>query len=345
MRERILRALRGEEVDRRPIWLMRQAGRYLPGYRALRERHSILELARTPELAAQITLEPLHRFDLDAAVVYADITLPYAGLGIDFSIDPGVGPVIPKPIRTRAQVDALTEFDAEKSVGFVGGAIRRYRELETERPIIGFAGGPFTLASYLIEGGASREYAETKRFLYRDPAGFDLLLDRLTDLTVDYLRMQARAGAGALQLFDTWVGTVSDRTFADHLAGRLQRLFEALKPLRLPTIYFSTGSSHLLEQFAGLGATAIGVDWRESLGRVRRRIGGDLALQGNLDPGALLGDAASLRGAAQRVLDEIPDGRSHVFNLGHGVLPTTDPTRVEELVEFVHREGTEGRSS
>ncbi len=343
MRDRILRALRGEEVDRRPIWLMRQAGRYLPGYRALRERHSILELARTPELAAEVTLEPLRRFDVDAAVVYADITLPFAGLGIDFSIDPGVGPVIPHPIRTRAQVEALTEFDAERSVGFVGGAIRRYRELETERPIIGFAGGPFTLASYLIEGGASREYAETKRFLYRDTAGFDLLLDRLTEMTIDYLRMQARAGAGALQLFDTWVGTVSDRAFAEHLAGRLRRLFDALEPLKLPTIYFSTGSAHLLEQFADLGATALGVDWRESLGRVRKRVGPDLALQGNLDPGALLGDATTLRAAARRVLDEIPDGRSHVFNLGHGVLPDTDPARVEELVEFVHSAGDAGR--
>ncbi|EQD50367.1 uroporphyrinogen decarboxylase [mine drainage metagenome] len=230
----------------------------------------------------------------------------------------------------------MTAFDAEKSVGFVGGTIRRYRELETDRPIIGFAGGPFTLASYLIEGGASREYAETKRFLYRDPAGFDLLLDRLTDMTVEYLRMQARAGAAALQLFDTWVGTVSDRVFAEHLAGRLKRLFGALQPLKLPTIYFSTGSSHLLEQLAGLGATALGVDWRESLGRVRRRIGADLALQGNLDPGALLGDAGTLRAATRRVLNEIPDGRSHVFNLGHGVLPTTDPARVQELVEFVH---------
>lgn len=321
---------------------MRQAGRYLPGYRALRERHPILELARTPELAVEVTLEPLRRFDLDAAVVYADISLPYAGLGIDFSIDPGVGPVIPHPIRSRAQVEALTEFDAEKSVGFVGGTIRRYRELETDRPIIGFAGGPFTLASYLIEGGASREYAETKRFLYRDPAGFDLLLDRLTDMTVEYLRMQARAGVGALQLFDSWVGTVSDRVFAEHLARPLERLFETLQPLKLPTIYFSTGSSHLLEQFADLGATALGVDWRESLGRVRRRIGPDLALQGNLDPGALLADAETLRAAAQRVLDEIPDGRSHVFNLGHGVLPATDPARVEELVEFVHHGQAKG---
>ncbi len=336
MRDRVLRALRGEEVDRRPIWLMRQAGRYLPGSRALRERHSILELARTPGLAAEVTLEPLRRFDLDAAIVYADITLPYAGLGVDFSIDPGVGPVIPKPIRTRAQVEGLAAFDAERSVGFVGETIRRYRELEADRPIIGFAGGPFTLASYLIEGGASREYTETKRFLYRDPGGFDLLLDRLTDMTVEYLRLQAGAGASALQLFDSWIGTVSDRVFAEHIAGRLQRLFDALQPLKLPTIYFSTGSSHLLEELADLGATALGVDWRESLGRVRSRVGADLALQGNLDPGALLGDAATLRTAAQRVLNEIPDGRSHVFNLGHGVLPSTDPVRVEELVEFVH---------
>ncbi len=343
-RPRLVRALRGEETDTTPIWLMRQAGRHLPGYRKLRETHSVLELARSPELAAEITLEPLRRYDVDAGVVFADISLPFLGLGVPFSIDPGLGPVVSHPIRTRADVDALTEFDARASVPFVGRAIERFLELEPERPIVGFAGGPFTLASYLIEGGPSREYTETKRLLYSDPATFDRLLERLATATVDYLRLQAESGAEALQLFDTWVGAVSPSVFERHLRDPLRTIFDGLKGTGRPTIYFSTGSSHLLELLARTGADALGVDWREPLGRVRARVGPTLALQGNLDPGALLGTPELLRREAQRVLDELPDGRAHVFNLGHGVLPGTDPRRVEELVEFVHAAGRDRRA-
>ncbi|HTT15576.1 MAG TPA: uroporphyrinogen decarboxylase [Thermoplasmata archaeon] len=338
-RDRLVRALRGEETDTTPIWLMRQAGRHLPGYRALRATHPILEIARSPELAAQVTLEPVRRYDVDAGVVFADISLPFLGLGVPFSIDPGRGPVVPHPIRTRADVDGLTAFDARRSVPFVGQAIERFLALEPERPILGFAGGPFTLAAYLIEGGASREYPETKRLLYTDPVAFDRLLDRLTEMTIAYLRLQAESGAAALQLFDTWVGAVSPAVFARHLLGPLQRLFDALSDGGRPTIYFSTGSSHLLELLARTGADALGVDWREPLGRVRARVGPRLALQGNLDPGALLGPPDAVRREADRVLDEVPDGRAHVFNLGHGVLPETEPERVRELVDHVHAAG------
>ncbi|MEM0129473.1 MAG: uroporphyrinogen decarboxylase family protein, partial [Thermoplasmata archaeon] len=262
MRDRLLRALRGEEVDRRPIWLMRQAGRYLPGYRRLREEHPILELARTPALAAEVTLEPVRRFDVDAGVVYADITLPFAGFGVPFTIDPGVGPIIPRPIRRPEDVDRLAPFDAPRELAFVGEAIRRFHDAGTDRPIIGFAGGPFTLASYLIEGGPSRDYGETKRFLYAHPEAFDRLLRVLTEMTIDYLALQARSGANALQIFDTWVGVASPRVFARHLAEPLAEIFRELRPTGCPTIYFSTGSSHLLEPIAGLGSDAIGVDWR-----------------------------------------------------------------------------------
>lgn len=336
MRQRLLRALRGEEVDRRPIWLMRQAGRYLPGYRALRATHSVLEIARSPALACEVTLEPVRRFDVDAAVVYADITLPLAGLGIDFDIDPGVGPVIPHPIRTRPDVDRLTSFDAEAAVGFVGDAIRRFDAAGTDRPIIGFAGGPFTLASYLIEGGPSRDLYRTRRMMEADPATFDRLLGRLAEMTGPYLRMQARAGAAALQVFDTWVGAVSARRFARHLAPGLVALFSELRATGVPTIYFATASSHLLGEFARLGADALGVDWRVPLGRVRAEVGDRIALQGNLDPAALLANPATLATAAREVLDELPDAGSHIFNLGHGVLPDTDPERIRELVELVH---------
>ena len=342
-RDRLVRALRGEATDTTPIWLMRQAGRHLPGYRKLRETHPILEIARNPDLAAEVTLEPLRRYDVDAGVVFADISLPFLGLGVPFSIDPGSGPVVPHPLRTPEDVASLTEFNARASVPFVGQAIERFLELETDRPIIGFAGGPFTLAAYLIEGGPSREYIETKRFLYSDPRTFDRLIERLTAMTVDYLRLQAESGAAALQLFDTWVGAVTPSVFEHHLLEPIRTIFDELRPLGRPTIYFSTGSSHLVELLARARPDALGVDWREPLGRVRRRVGDGIALQGNLDPGALLGTSETLRREAQAVLDEVPGGRAHVFNLGHGVLPATDPERVRELVEFVHAVGGGGQ--
>jgi uroporphyrinogen decarboxylase len=324
---------------------MRQAGRHLPGYRKLRETHPLLELAQTPELAAEVALEPVRRYDVDAGVVFADISLPFLGLGVSFSIDPGIGPVVAHPIRTRQSVEALTEFDARGSVPFVGRAIERFLELEPDRPIIGFGGGPFTLAAYLVDGGPTREYIETKRLLYGDPVAFDRLIDRLTDMTINYLRFQAESGAAALQLFDTWVGAVTPSVFERHLLVPLQRIFEELRPLHRPTIYFSTGSAHLNELLAQVGSDALGVDWRQPLDRVRRQIGNRMALQGNLDPGALLAPSEAMRQEARQVLDKIPGGKSHVFNLGHGVLPATDPDRVRELVEFVHEVGRELRKS
>lgn len=335
-RDRLVRALRGEPVDAIPIWLMRQAGRHLPGYRELRSKYEILEIARTPELAARVTIEPLERFDLDAAVVFADITIPYLGLGVDFRIDPGIGPVVAPPVRDRAAVDRLRPFDAERDAGFVGAAIRRFRELRPDRPIIGFAGAPFTLASYLIEGGASREFVGTRGWLHADPAGFAHLLDRLTEVTIDYLRLQAKAGAEALQLFDTWVGQLSRSAFETVVLPRLRTIFDALEPFRVPTIYFSTGSAHLLDLAARSHATALGVDWRTPLGWVRRQVGSRVALQGNLDPVALTTDGPTVRRLAREVLDELPDGRGHVFNLGHGVPPDARAECVEALTDFVH---------
>jgi uroporphyrinogen decarboxylase len=228
-------------------------------------------------------------------------------------------------------------------VPFVGGAIERFLELEPERPIIGFAGGPFTLAAYLVEGGPSREYLATKKLLYSDPATFDLLIGRLAEMTIDYLALQAASGAAALQLFDTWVGAVSPSVFDRHLLGPLRTIVDGVRALGRPMIYFSTGSSHLLERIAATGVDALGVDWREPLGHVRQRVGPKFALQGNLDPGALLADPETVRRETQLVLDELPGGRAHVFNLGHGVLPDTDPDRVRELVEYVHAAGRERR--
>ena len=332
----MVRALRGEVTEPRPIWLMRQAGRHLPGYRALRARRSLLEIVQDPDAAAEVALEPVRRYDVDAGVVFADISVPFLGLGVPFSLDPGVGPVVQRPIRTRADVNALTEFDARGSTPFVGEAITRFLAQEHDRPILGFAGGPFTMAAYLIDGRPSRDQAETKRLMYAEPATFDRLMGRLAEATIAYLRWQAESGAAALQLFDTWVGALSTSAYQRHVQEPVRAIFDGVRDLGRPTIYFATGSSHLLEQMAECGADALGVDWREPLGRVRRRVGEKVALQGNLDPAALLAPADQMRAEAGRVLAEIPDGRGHVFNLGHGVLPETDPTRVQELVELVH---------
>jgi uroporphyrinogen decarboxylase len=343
MRDRLVRALRGEPVDTTPIWLMRQAGRHLPGYRALRQTYGILEIARTPELAAEVTLEPMRTYDLDAGVVFADITLPFSGLGVDFRIDAGTGPVVPSPLRTAADVDRLRPFDAERDVGFVGDAIRRFRDACPDRPILGFAGAPFTLAAYLIEGAPSKEFLATRTMLQRDPATFDRLLAVLGEMTVAYLRMQVRAGAHALQLFDSWAGALSYRQFERHVAPVVRNVFAEVGSLGVPTIYFSTASAHLLPLLDSLGSTAVGVDHRVPLGTVRRTVGDRVALQGNLDPATLLAGSEAVARGAREVLAEVPERRSHVFNLGHGVLPETDPARVTELVEIVHRDGVAGR--
>lgn len=343
-RDRVLRALRSQPTDTTPIWLMRQAGRYLPGYRKLRGSHSILELASTPELAAEVTCEPLRLFDLDAGVIFADITLPFAGFGLEFRIDAGVGPVIPTPFRSSADLERLSAFDLG-AVRCVGEAIRAFHRLESERPLIGFAGAPFTLAAYLVEGGASREYTATRRMLYAEPELFEQLLVRLTDVTIDYLRLQVGAGADAVQLFDTWAGWLPLGVFELAVRPHLQRILSEIRRLEVPMIYFSTSSAHLLPALGSLGADAIGVDWRLPLGTVRRAVPAGLALQGNLDPGALLGSPRRMRSEAAAVLAELPDRRGHVFNLGHGVLPETPPEAVADLVAFVHAAGTGGGSS
>ncbi len=342
MRDRFLRALRGEPVDAVPIWLMRQAGRHLPGYRALRADHGILDIARDPELAARVTLEPLERFDLDAGVIFADITIPFLGLGVEFSIDAGVGPVVRHPIRSLPAVEGIRSFVANRDAGFVGDAIRRVREQRSDLPIIGFAGAPFTLAGYLVEGGASREYGETKRLLLAQPTVFRRLLRILTEATIDYLQLQVRAGAHALQLFDSWVGHLSRTEYEREILPSLQEIFQTFDDPAVPTIYFSTGSTHLLDLAARTGAQALGVDWRLPLGRVRRIVGDRIALQGNLDPVALRTDPGTIYRLAREVLDELPDHRGHVFNLGHGVPPDARPENVEALVEFVHRFASRG---
>ena len=333
MNRRFLDVLSGKEPDATPIWLMRQAGRYLPGYRKLRETHGILELAKDPDLAAQLAEEPLKLFDLDAAIVFADIIHPLEGLGVEVHLDPGQGPRIADPVRRREDLPRLrTPLDAEGQTGFVGQTIRRLRE-RTDRPVIGFSASPFTLACYLVEGKHERDFPAMRRLLSSDPETVRKLMMILSAATIEYVQMQERAGAQAIQIFDTWAGILSADQYATHVSPYLG---EILTSVDVPTIYFSTGTFHLLSLQSSLGATALSVDWRVPLDEVYRVTGDGIVLQGNLDPAALLGTPESLEAAARDVLSRVPSGARHIFNLGHGVLPETDPQQVQRLVNLVH---------
>ncbi|MCM8745241.1 uroporphyrinogen decarboxylase [Thermomicrobium sp. CFH 73360] len=332
---RFLRACRRQATDSTPVWLMRQAGRYLPEYRALRERYSLLELCQHPELAAEVTLQPLRRFSLDAAIVFADILLPLLALGIEVTFAVGDGPVIGQPLRDPARVSRFPDPD-ETALVPVAEAIRIVRgELPREIALMGFAGAPFTLASYLIEGGSSRQFLATKRFLLTHRTEWELLLDTLTDLTIRYLRLQVAAGANAVQLFDSWAGALAPVLYREAVLPWTQRIVQEIRSLGVPVIVFSTGTAGFLDLVAETGADVIGVDWRVELDRAWQLIG-DRAIQGNLDPAWLLAPRSDLERAVRDVLRRAGGRPGHIFNLGHGVLPETPPDAVAYLVELVH---------
>jgi uroporphyrinogen decarboxylase len=313
---------------------MRQAGRSLPEYRALREKHSILEMCSTPELAAQATLQPVERLGVDAAILFSDIVVPLRSMGIDLDIKPGVGPVIANPIRTVDDVDRLLPLDPETGVGFVLDAIRiLVRELEV--PLIGFAGAPFTLASYMIEGGPSRNFARTKSLMLGEPETWNKLMDRLSEAVLAYLRAQVGAGAQAIQLFDSWVGALAPAEYLTYVAPAVERIFGGLEDLAVPRIHFGVGTGELLGLMGSVGADVVGVDWRVPLSKARERVGEAYALQGNLDPAICLAPWHVIEEHADEVLRE-GGGVGHIFNLGHGVLPETDPDMLTRLVDHVH---------
>lgn len=338
MNDRFLRACRREPVDATPVWFMRQAGRSFAAYRSLRERYGILELAKTPDLCAEVTLMPVRELGVDAAVLFADIMLPLEPMGVDLRIEPDVGPIIDRPIRSAADVEALRPFDPSE-VSFTLDAIRLVRrELDGQTGVIGFSGAPFTLACYLVEGRPSREYAIAKAFMYREPAAWHDLMDRLSTMVVDYLRAQVEAGADVVQLFDSWVGGLGPAEYAAVVQPHVRRIFAALDAV--PSIHFGTGTAALLELMADAGGDVIGIDHRMSLADAWRRIGPDRGVQGNLDPARLLAGWEATEAGARSVLDEA-DGRvGHIFNLGHGVLPDTDPGLLRRLVDFVHQQTT-----
>jgi len=330
----LVRALRREPTERTPVWFMRQAGRSLPEYRAIRERHGFFEVAGTPELCAEVTLQPVRRHGVDAAVMFADIMSPVLGMGLDVELVEGVGPVVERRIESAADVGGLRVAEPEEWAAPILEAVRMVRvELEPERALVGFCGGPFTVAGYLVEGRPSRDFVRTKALMYREPATWHALMERLADQFARYVAAKAAAGADAIQLFDSWVGVLSPQDYAEFVAPYSNRILEAAG---VPTIHFGTGvSSPLLEELARTGGDAVGLDWRTPLDAGWLVVGEDRAVQGNLDPAALLGPWERVERGALDVLARAGGRAGHVFNLGHGVLPQTDPDVLTRLADLV----------
>ena len=337
MNDRFLRALRRQPVDRTPVWLMRQAGRYLPEYRATRERAgNFLTLCKTPELACEVTLQPLERFALDAAILFSDIlTIPDA-MGLGLSLEEGAGPVFEFPIRHPSDIDKLGIPDPSTDLRYVISAVEHIRQaLAGKLPLIGFAGSPFTLATYMIEGRSSREFNRVKGMLYDEPHAFHKLLDILARSITDYLNAQIDAGVDAVMLFDTWGGILTTQAYQTFSLEYMRRIVDALEP-SIPTIIFTKGGGQWIEHIADSGCNAVGLDWTTDIGQARVRVGDRAALQGNMDPAILRSSEASIRREVQSVLSAYGDGPGHVFNLGHGITPDIDPGHVAVFVDGVH---------
>lgn len=338
-----MRACRRLSVERVPVWFMRQAGRSLPEYRALRGGGSILEAIAQPELVAELTLQPVRRYGTDAAILFSDIVVPVAAIGVGVDVRPGTGPVVEHPVRTRSDLARLRPFEPEVDAPWVGAAVSVLaRELAV--PLIGFAGGPFTVASYLVEGGPSRTFARVRALMHGEPAVWFDLADRLADLALASLRSQLDAGASAVQLFDSWAGVLPPHHYERLVLPVTRRIFAELAGSHpgVPTILFGVGTGELLALMATSGAQVVGVDWRVPLDVARQRVGAGVAVQGNLDPALCAAGPAVALAEARDVLARAGEAPGHVFNLGHGVLPETDPAVLEAVVEVVHAEGRSG---
>jgi uroporphyrinogen decarboxylase len=332
-----LRACRREETEYTPVWIMRQAGRFLKEYRALRRRYDFLTLCKTPDLATQVTLMPIKRLGVDAAIIFADILLPLEPMGIDLEFSKGEGPVIHNPSRNRAEVEALRHIEAEEDLSFVMEAIKAVcRELKGKIPLIGFSGAPFTLASYLLEGGGAKNFIKTKSLMYQDPSCWHLLMEKLSEAIISYLNAQVHAGAGAVQVFDSWAGALSPQDYREFVLPHTQKVFQELSP-DIPRIHFATGTSGILELMLEAGGDVLGIDWRIELGDAWERMGYKVGIQGNLDPAALFGPQDRIERVVGEILEKAGGRPGHIFNLGHGVLPKTPETNVITMVEAVHR--------
>ncbi len=339
MTDRFLRACRRQPVDRTPLWIMRQAGRYLPEYRALRQQVDFLTLCKTPELAVEASLQPLRRFPLDAAIIFSDILLPLEALGVRMTFNPG--PKLAEPIRTRAQVEALSRRSAAETVPFVADAVGLLRrELDGKTPVIGFCGAPFTLAAYLVQGEGKEGFGAVKTMLYREPATLEHLLDRLSAAMAEYLALQIAAGAQAVQIFDSWAGLLAADVYERFALRWVRRIVDAVAPLGVPVIYFLNGGPHLLGQASNVGADVLGLCWRMPLDIAAAIVGPEVALQGNLDPHALFAAPDEVRRQADGILARVAGRPGHVMNLGHGILPDTPIASVEALVAAVQATAT-----
>ena len=332
---RFLQAARHQPVDVTPVWLMRQAGRSLPEYRKLRERWSLVDIVAQPELCAEVTLQPVRRLGVDAAVMFADIMLPLRGMGVEFELVENVGPVIARPIASAADVDRLVVPAGEEAAPQVITAVRQV-VAESPVPVIGFSGAPFTLASYLIEGRPSRDFSKVKAFMYSEPAAFDKLLAKLAATMAGYLKAQVAAGVSAVQLFDSWVGALAVEDYESRVLPHTKAIFTALKSSDVPRIHFGTDTAGLLESIASAGPDTVSVDWRVPLDVAWDRFGHERGIQGNLDPAVLLGPPELVRERTRDVLRRAAGRPGHIFNLGHGVLPSTPLENLQLLIETVH---------
>lgn len=333
-------ALRKESGSTTPVWLMRQAGRYMKEYRDLREKVGFLELCHTPELASEVTVFAVRKLGVDAAIIFADILLILDAMGLELRFAENHGPVFDNPITTIKDVENLPEVDVTGSLGYVAKAIQITADELGAIPVIGFAGAPFTVASYAIEGGSSRNFVKTKRFMYENAEAFNALMHKLTDTTIEYLKMQVNAGAHCVQLFDSWVGSLSPYDYERFVQPHMKRLFVSLEPI-CPTIYFGTMTGSLLGKMAETNADIIGVDWRVDLDDAWQVIGHDKGIQGNLDPVILLSDRDTIRLNTERILKQAKGRPGYIFNLGHGILPETPVDNAKYLVEIVHQLSTQ----
>ena len=338
MNDTFLKACRGEKTDYTPIWIMRQAGRYLPQYHTVRSKGSFLDLCKNPERAAEVTIQPIDYLGVDAAILFSDILVPLEKMGAPLDFFEKRGPVFESPIRDKAAVDKLVIPDPETDLVYVMDTIRLLRkELAGRVPLIGFSGAPFTLATYLIEGGSSKNYLQTKKMMYSDPELYKSLLDKITDCTITYLQAQAAAGAQALQIFDSWAGVLAPCDFAEFALPYVQKIIKAIKPCGVPIIYFANNGATLLDLSKSSGADVLGLDWRVNIGDAIAKLGQDVSVQGNLDPIALQLPADKLEKRVKAIVDAGKKARGHIFNLGHGIVPETPPEKAKLVVELVHK--------
>ncbi len=333
--DNFLRACRKEKTDFTPVWLMRQAGRYLKEYMDIKNKSSFIEMCKTPEVACEITLQPLRRFDLDAAIIFADILLPLEAMGINFEFTKGDGPVIHNPVRNRADIDAIREITPEEDVSYLMEAIKlTKKELDGKVPLIGFCGAPFTLASYMIEGGGSKNYIHAKSLMYTDPESWDVMMTKITDMLVKYLKAEIAAGVQAVQIFDSWAGCLSPNDYKKYALPYTKRLIKEVSG-DVPVINFSTNTGTYLDIVKEAGGDVVGLDWKVNLMDGWNQLG-DVAVQGNMDPAVLFSDEKTIRAKVKEVLDSAGGKPGHIFNLGHGIILGTPPENVKILVDAVH---------